>query len=81
MDKEGYHTKNLNIAAFLYASGLELVKTARINGDFYFYFVPQEKAQELVESYFSNKARISPRDLFARLNDLRDLIFQGGRNG
>lgn len=81
MEQDGYRTKILNIAAFLYASGLQLVDTARINGDVFFIFAPQDKATQLVEKYFAGTALINPRELFARLNDLRDLIFSGGKNG
>ena len=74
-----YKTKILNIAAFLYASGLQLVETSRVNGEVFFIFDPKEKAEELIEQYFADKATVNPRELFARLNDLRDLIFSGGR--
>jgi len=79
MDKDGYQTKILNIAAYLYASGLQLVDTPRINGDVFFIFTPRDRAQKLVDAYFSDTAMVNPRELFARLNDLRDLIFSGGR--
>lgn len=81
MEKEGYKTKTLNIAAFLYASNLQLVDTVRVQGDIFFIFIPKDKAEKLVESYFGGTASINPRELFARLNDLRDLIFSGGKNG
>lgn len=77
MDKEGYKTKILNIAAFLYASGLQLVDTIKIGDDVFFIF-PKDEAEQLVEKYFAGTATINPRELFARLNDLRDLIFSGG---
>lgn len=76
-----YRTKILNIAAYLYAAGLQLVDTTKLNGEVFFVFSPKEKADELVESYFAGTARTNPRELFARLNDLRDLIFSGGKNG
>lgn len=81
MEQDQYKTKILNIASFLYASGLHLVNTIKVNGDIYFVFIPKEKAEELVEKYFADTAIINPRELFARLNDLRDLIFSGGKNG
>ena len=74
-----YTTKNLNIAAFLYASTLQLVRTERISGEVYFYFSPQDEAEQLVDQYFSGSATVNPRDLFARLKDLKDLIFSGGK--
>ncbi len=80
MEKDRYKTKILNIAAFLYAAGLPLVDTIKVNGDVFFLFTPKEKAEQLVEHYFAGTATINPRELFARLNDLRDLIFSGGKN-
>jgi len=81
MDQDTYITKILHIAAFLYASGLKLVNTQRTNGEVFFIFTPKQKAEQLVENYFAGTALINPRELFARLNDLRDLIFSGGRHG
>ncbi len=81
MDTELYKTKTLNIAAFLYASNLQLVNTVRVNNEVFFIFSPKNKAEKLVSDYFSGTAEVNPRELFARLNDLKDLIFSGGRNG
>lgn len=80
MDQDHYKTKILNIASFLYASGLQLVETTKVEGDVYFIFSPKDKAEDLVRKYFSNTAICNPKELFARLNDLRDLIFSGGKN-
>ncbi len=79
MRTKGYRTKTLNIAAFLYASGLQIAKIDRTNKEIYFEFVPKEDAEKLIEEYFAGTATINPRDLFARLNDLKDLIFSGGQ--
>lgn len=81
MEQEGYKTKILNIAAYLYSCNLQLVDTIKINGDVFFIFNPKDKAEKLVEEYFAGTARVSPREFVARLNDLRDLIFSGGKNG
>lgn len=80
MDQEGYKTKNINIGAYLYASNLKLLKTLRINGEVFFIFAPKDRAEELINQYFAGTARVSPREFVARLNDLRDLIFSGGRS-
>lgn len=80
MEQEGYRTKILNIAAYLYSCNLQLIDTIKINGDVFFIFTPKAKAEELIEKYFAGTAVCNPRELFARLNDLRDLIFSGGRN-
>lgn len=80
MDREGYKTKTLNLASYLYASGLKLAETKQIQGETFFTFIPKSKAEELVQQYFANTASCNPKELFARLNDLRDLIFAQGRS-
>lgn len=77
-DRDTYKTKNLNLAAYLYASGLQLVNSTRIHGDVFFEFAPNKHAEKLVDNYFSDTASVNPRELFARLNALKDLIFQRG---
>jgi hypothetical protein len=77
MSKDLYITKRLNIAAFLYASGLEFVDADNITGEFFFKFTPRAEAEELVDSYYAGTASVDPRDLFSRLHDLKDLIFSG----
>ncbi len=76
-----YTTKNLNIAALLYASGLQFVGYTKIKRSIHFHFSPQNKAQELVNNYFAGTASVNARDLFARLNDLKDLIFADEKGG
>lgn len=75
MRSEEYQTKNLNIAAYLYTSGLRLVRTISVDGEVFFKFSPRDKAEEAINQYFSGTANVNPRDLFARLHDLKDLIF------
>lgn len=77
MDTDGYKTKTLHVAAFLYASGLKLASTFRLKNEVFFFFLPKQDAEKLVEKYFAGTAQVDPRELFARLNDLRDLIFSG----
>lgn len=72
-----YTTKQLNVASFLYASGLQLVRTKRVHREVFFTFIPKHKAEQLVEDYFSGKATVNPLELFARQKDLKDLIFSG----
>lgn len=75
IDNDILEIKILNIAAFLYASGLQLVGTKRVNNEVFFMFSPKAEAEKLIENYFTNTAVINPKELFAKLNDLRDLIF------
>ena len=75
IENEIYRTRRLNIAAYLYASGLKLFDTEKINNEVYFSFTPADKATVLVDEYYAGKASVNPQVLFARLNDLKDLIF------
>ncbi len=77
MRKEEYSTKNLNIASYLYASGVQFAGSNNINGEFFFKFTPKDKAEQLVQLYFSGAATVNPRELFSRLHDLKDIIFSG----
>lgn len=80
-DQDVLEIKILNIAAFLYASKLRLVGTKRVNSEVFFLFKPKVEAEKLLESYFADTATTNPKELFAKLNDLRDLIFSGGKHG
>lgn len=75
MENEYYETKNLNISAYLYTSGLQLATTKNKGKEIFFVFNSKQIAEELVDKYYSDKASVNPRELFARLNDLKDLIF------
>lgn len=80
-DIEKYTTKNLNLAAFLYSAGLEFCGSTRIGKEVSFNFSPKERAESLIDDYFKGTAKVNPRELFAKLNDLKDLIFSGGTSG
>jgi len=69
--------RNIQLCSFLAASGLQLVSTTRKGNEVYFEFSPKKKAQELLNDYFAGRATVDPRELFARFNDLKDLIFSG----
>lgn len=75
-----YITKNLNLASYLCSTGLPLSRTFKIGSEFFFVFSPKNKAEELVNDYFLDKALVNPKLLFARLNDLKDLIFSKRSN-
>jgi hypothetical protein len=60
MKTDGYFTKNLNIASYLYASGLQLIGTKTNNREVYFLFSPEDKAKNLVDGYFSGNAQVNP---------------------
>jgi len=75
-DIDRYTTRNLNLASFLAASGLQLIGTRKTNNSLFFEFAPEDKARSLVDSYFKDIAVVNPKTLFSKLNELRDLIFQ-----
>lgn len=79
MDRDLYQTSNLNLAAYIYASGIEFIGITKTEGKAVFSFREKEKAEKLISIYFTGTASVNPRELFARLNDLKDLIFSGGR--
>ncbi|HWY79822.1 MAG TPA: hypothetical protein VNW29_05705 [Candidatus Sulfotelmatobacter sp.] len=73
---EEYSTKNLNLSAFLSClPDIKFVGAIKHGNEFFFKFTPKEKTEQLVNDYFSGIATVNPRDLFARLHDLKDLIF------
>lgn len=76
---EKYTTKNLSLAAYLSCfTAIQFIGTEKIGNEFFFKFTPKNAAEELVNQFFSGTANVNPRDLFARLHDLKDLIFSGG---
>ncbi len=75
MREDEYLTKNLNLASFLWASGVQFVGIKRLNKEVSFIFAPKAKAENFENQYFTGSATINPRELFARLKDLRDIIF------
>lgn len=79
IEKNIYSTKSLQIASYLYACDLQLISTSKINKEIIFIFSPKTKAEELIHKYFLGTALINPRDLFASINDLKDLIFNERR--
>lgn len=73
-----FETKDLSLAAFLYASGeVELITTKKtINREIYFLYTPREIAEKLVQKYWNLQApSIQPKLLFGALRDIKDMIF------
>ena len=75
IEEKKYTTRNTQIACFLATAGLQLVGHTKTKKGVFFEFTPDSKAQELVSQYFADQARVNPRELFAWLDNLRDLIF------
>lgn len=73
--REEYISNNLHISAYLYASGLAFLGAVKKGKEYHFKFSPKDRADRLVNSYFLGQAQVNPKELFARLNDLKDIIF------
>lgn len=75
--------KDLNIAAFLMASGqVKMVYVERHpNNTAFFHFEPKEVAESLVTEYWAESVSqpIQPKKILGSLRDLKDILFSGGR--
>lgn len=74
--------RDLNIAAFLMASGqVKLVNVERHpDNTAYFHFEPKKIADNLVTAYWAEDAPpIQPKKLLGSLRDLKDILFSGGQ--
>lgn len=75
--------KDLNIAAFLMASGqVKLVNVERHpDNTAYFHFKPKELAESLVTEYWAETVSqpLQPKKILGSLRDLKDILFSGGQ--
>jgi hypothetical protein len=71
--------KDLNVAAYLLASGeVTLERSVRKSRNLVlFLFSPKQKVEILINNYWSDTSSLSPRNIFAALRSLKDLIFSG----
>lgn len=81
IETETYSTNNLYQSAYLYASGLRFAFFKQDGKSIYFHFEPRVEANRLIAEYFRGTASVNPRELFARLNDLKDIVFSQTRGG
>lgn len=75
IEEKKYTTRNTQIACYLATAGLQLVGHTKTKKGVFFEFIPEDQAKKLVSQYFADQARVNPRELFAWLDNLRDLIF------
>jgi len=68
-------TKDYKLAAYFLASGLNYTKYSKTGREVLFEFTPKEKALELLEAYLDDRAKVSPKQLFYKLHDLKMIIF------
>ncbi len=80
---ENYTTKDLYIASYLLAThAVQFVGVEGEQGQKYFVFSPQQKAQELADAYWNFKAEnIQPKQLFSAFRDIKDALFASQPKG
>lgn len=75
--------KDLNVAAFLMATGQVKLTNVERHPDntAYFHFEPKEAAESLVTAYWAETVSqsIQPKKVLGSLRDLKDILFSGGR--
>ena len=75
IDMDTYRTKDLPIAAFLYASGKKLFESHRIDGRIWFVFDEKDTCEEMVNSYWRKEASVNAKEFADAIRTLKDLIF------
>lgn len=75
MDMDTFRTKDLPIAAFLYASGKRLFESQNDNGKVWFVFNDKATCENLVNSYWRKDASVNAKEYADSLRTLKDLIF------
>jgi hypothetical protein len=75
MDMNTYRTKDLPIAAFLYASGKRLFESETDNGKVWFIFNDKASCEEMVNSFYRKEASVNAKEFSDALRTLKSLIF------
>ena len=75
IDMDTYRTKDLPIAAFLYASNKRLFESHKDNGKVWFVFDDKSSCEEMVNSYFRKEASVNAKEFADAIRTLKDLIF------
>ena len=72
---DNFRTKDLSIAAYLYASGKRLFESHKIDGRIWFVFDDKATCEELVNSYWRKEASVNGKEFADAIRTLKDLIF------
>jgi hypothetical protein len=72
---ELYKTKDIYIAATLFACDFEFEETEWTSEECFFVFRDKDKAEEAVRKYFTNELRVSPRLLFDSFKNIKALLY------
>jgi len=70
-----YRTKDLSIAALLYASGKKLINSEYIDARIWFIFEGRLSCEKLVESYWRKEVTVNAKEFSDAMRTLKDLIF------
>ena len=79
MNMENYRTKDLSVAAFLYASHKKLITTEHENGTVYFIFADKPNCFELTNSFWRREAFVNAKEFADSFRTLKDIIFNKER--
>lgn len=74
--------KNINLAAFLKASGIPVVRVDVSNSrELVWHFAQPDRCRELVGQFYQGVARTDPQAVLLEAKRLKDTIFEARRNG
>lgn len=80
METTRYESKDLSLAAALYALGAPLQDTRHDRGVCFFIFDDAERCEQFVRAYYNGSAMVSAKAYADAMRTLKDLIF-GGKYG
>ena len=75
MNMDTYKIKDLYIAAYLYAEGLELCDVEKTGKVCWFYFVDKNRCEQLISLYWKNQAISKIKSYTDAIRTLKDLIY------
>lgn len=71
-----YHLSDFYLTAYLLCVGMELIGTEKEpSGKVIFILKDIPKRQEIINKYFSNRARVSPLEYKSKIADLKTLLY------
>jgi hypothetical protein len=80
MKKNSYQTADLNLSAYLIASGIKLQSHTKVNGQTLFCFNDTGELKTLVEKYFNFDGFINPQRFTGAVRSLKNIIYDDKDN-
>lgn len=74
-----FKSTDLYESAFIYASGVKLVRLEGEGSQKWFVFAEKERCGGLSNAYWSREAKVVAKDLVEAIRTLKDMIFARGR--